>query len=241
MTSAANEMWGLVAMIWRKARNRGPVIQRAVVVIVACSLLFVQSGCAVGYITYHTDAAEQKLPPPELAAIKISYAYTSPDRNVEKDASFPLAFERTLRSRFHILDLHKAEWAESRNAERFVISVQQHSEANPINYVLGSIHMFSFAIIPVVLQGRENIVFSVRSPLGVEKRYEYSYSERAYSWLPFMFFAPEFFAAPMVAQDYVQQDEIRVLENITTRFMIDAAPFIKEQSDQHAAAREGAL
>ena len=208
----------------------------AMTVMVLGFFALLQSGCAVGYITFHSDIAERKQSIGQLPNIKIAYSYANPDRSRVRENTFSLAFERSLRSRFSILDLQKITAAGTQNSERFVIDVEQRSEGPSINYVLAAINVVSFAIIPGFVSDYEDIVFTMRSPQGEERRYKYRYTERAYSWLPFMFFAPGFMAGPQIGHDYYQEERLKIIEDITIQLMIDAAPFITDQHRQQMNA-----
>ncbi len=212
------------------------VIRAAMMITVLGSCALLQSGCAVGYITFHSDTAEEKPSIAQLPEIKIAYSYANPDRNRIRENTFSLAFERSMRSRFGILDLQKIATTGTQNSERFVIDVEQRSEGPSINYVLAAINVVSLSIIPGVVTDYEDIVFTMRSPQGEEERYRYRYTERVYSWLPFMFFAPGFMAGPQIGHDYYQEDRLKIIEDITTQLMIDAAPFIREHQKQHMNA-----
>lgn len=207
----------------------------AIMVLGSCALL--QSGCAVGYISFHYDVPEQMLSTIQLPDIKIAYSYANPSNDYKAENTFWMGFERSLRGRFSIVDLQQIAASGTQNSERFVIDVEQKgSEIPSIDFVWGVIGFISFAIIPCVFSDHQDIIFTMRSPQGEEKRYQYRYTERSYSWLPFMFFAPGFKDYPLktpLVYDSYQEERLKTIEDITTRFMIDAAPFIIDQHKQH--------
>lgn len=152
------------------------------------------------------------------------------------DSLFSSAFEDTLRTHFHILDVNKVASLDDQEARQFAIGIERRTKDSRLNYLLMAINVASFAIIPCVVNEREQITFTVRSPWGAENTFQYSYTERYYSWLPFMLFSPGFTANPRTTHDDYKEERLKIFEDITSRFMIEAAPFITDQYHQHIGA-----
>jgi len=194
------------------------------------------TGCAVGYITFHTEDWHSTQPTPNLANVKISRSYWeehSPGFSIDKKIDGFV--DRILHSRFHILDIQPTPQTGIHNeTDRFVIRVKQVVEeiSQPgETWLVGG--YFSFAVLPAVWNEDHSVAFNIIAPGGEEKTYRYRYTERYYSWLPFLFFGPGYFAAGTTGgsnSSFYEKDRAKILEDITARFMAEAAPFILSHS-----------
>ncbi len=204
-----------------KMRNR-QAIHFALIFIILIQL----AGCAVGYITFKTEDHDAIQPYGKMANTKISY-------NVP-DPLLRFSLERTLRARFHLLDVQPTGNKEpniNNESDRFLINAEKSSEPSPIYIVWGITSYLSFATIPAILDDDQYITFTIIAPGGEEKTFRYQYTERLYSWMPFMFFGPGFFATTE-GYDLYMEDRVKTLDEITTRFVTEAATFILSRSTQ---------
>jgi hypothetical protein len=178
------------------------------------------TGCAVGYITFHTEDWISAQPTPNLANVKVSCN----DNGKIPQQCFSL--ERVLRSRFHILDIQSVpQTGIHSETKRFVI----RPELAPDTYWgVGKISCYvpSFSVIPGVCEKEYSIVFTIIAPEGEDKTFRYRYSERLYNWLPFAFFGAGYLGTFDTNRDYYGEDRTKILDDITARFMTEAAPFI---------------
>lgn len=194
------------------------------------------TGCAVGYITFHKEDWNSAQPTPNLMNVKISRSYweeQSPGFSIDKKIDGFV--DRILHSRFHILNIQPTPQTGIHNeTDRFVIRVKQVVEeiSQPSKtWLVGS--YFSFAALPAVWNQDHSIVFTIIAPGGEEETYRYRYTERYYSWLPLLFFGPGYFAAGTTSgsnSSFYEMDRAKILEDITARFITEAAPFILAHS-----------
>lgn len=183
-------------------------------------ILIQMAGCAVGYMTFKTEDLDTTQPNGKMADVKISY-------NVP-DPFLRFSLERTLRGRFHVLDVQATSKTEP---ERFLINAKISSEMSPLNMAWFITSFLSFATIPAIVDDDRHIAFTVIAPGGEEKTFRYQYTERLYSWMPFMFFGPGVFATTE-GYDLYTEDRVKTFDEITTRFVTEAAPFILSRSKQ---------
>jgi len=177
------------------------------------------AGCAAGYSTFHTENWDSTQPTPDLSNVKIS-CY---------DGKYPSqcsSIERVLQSRFHLLDVHTIPRVIRNETERFVISAESAHDMSQISTAWILVSFFTFAAIPAVWDQDSSLAFTVIAPGGEEKTFRYHYTERCYSWLPFVFFGPGFLMSANGGTDYYKEDRARIRDDITARFIMEAAPFL---------------
>jgi len=195
------------------------------------SLLFVPilliplhlSGCAIGYITFHTEHWETTEPPSQLDGVIISY-------NTDNE-SVSSSLERMLRGRFHVLDIQQTTEAGLQNnaPEQFIISVRTATgKLSTAEIAWAALSLLSCATIPVTVGEDFPITYTVIAPGGDQRTFQYRYTERSYSWLPLLLFGPELFAVfPGGGPTDTYDDErVNMLDKITIRFLTEATPFI---------------
>lgn len=190
------------------------------------------AACVVGYETFHTEDWDSMQPMPNLANVKISYIIDMP-RSIRP--------KRILQSRFHILDIQPISQASIHNEmDRFVIRAEETDQKmSLLRGIWASMSIFSFSVIPAVIDRDTSVTCSITAPGGEEKTFHYSYTERLYNWLPFIFFSPGIYGginAPTQAQvfDSYQKDRTKIRDGIIVRFMTEASPFILSHTARSA-------
>jgi hypothetical protein len=190
----------------------------ALLLVFAMSLQL--SGCGfMGYATFKTDVQRISEPLPNLENIKIAYPIYYPKPKYWRELSFALT--RTLQTQFKILDIHSNEHGAF--ALYTEIATKGSMENPPALW--GIIHLLSFSTIPISWSENNSITFTLYAPNGDKKTFTYGMAIRCYSWLPFMFFNPKIMDNLSRSIEYYQEDRVNIFEKISTRFMVDAAPF----------------
>lgn len=189
-------------------------------------LTFLFQGCAVGYHTYKTTYENTSQPAINLSGVKIAYfaaPIQPPDRNVTS------SLVNILKERFLIADIKNYEETNiQEDRERIVIRAKLHHSHSLTSASLIVINYLSFATIPVIVDQDDTVTFEILAPNGDRKTSQYHFIVRSYSWLPFIFFKPDFWIFIVAARDH--QDEQEVLDQICTQFVLDMAPFIISHS-----------
>jgi len=205
-------------MVDRHACSRRSILLIVFLVILTFQLL----GCAAGYYSYKTTDQSITQPTVNLSDVKIFYIATSEANTIE----------RILRERFLIADIKKIGNTNiQKDSDRIVISFKLHYEDYPwTSQLWGIVSAVSLATIPAIVDRDATVTFEVIAPNGDEKKCQYRFTERFYSWLPFMFLAPDFWYIFLDGKDDHQQKKVTMLDQITTRFVVDATPFIVSHS-----------
>jgi len=72
--------------------------------------------------------------------------------------------------------------------------------------------------------------FTITSPAGESRKYNYQFTERSYSWLPFFvfqFIVPGWYVDPFARMDTYANERTSIFEEkIIPRLMTDAGPFL---------------
>jgi hypothetical protein len=194
-------------------------------IIIVCLGSFSLTGCVVGYKSFSVD---EKLPAqqvPSLENIKISC--TSDDNARSCDS-----IQYVLRTKYHILDVQTIGTSE---ADRFRIVVNYINDKSMKGATWESISMLSLAIIPAVLSEDHKYRFTIASPAGESRTYDYQFTERTYSWLPlfvFTLFVPGYFedATGLSMDAYINKRRGILEDGIIPRLMNDAGPFLLSQA-----------
>jgi len=214
-------------------RIRNQILYLALILAIP---LFI-NGCMVGYRTYKTERWEPTQPTENIPSIKVSYGVTVDSSAY--DFYMPIllfSFERTLRERFHILDVQLIPETDLNNdPERFNIRIHVSATEPPVENIWGMISGFSFSVIPGSMSETYTLEYTIIAPGGDAKTFQYHYTKRGYSWLPFMLFGPQYLGTPGGTVDYSAPREIKVLDGITTHFMTEATPFILSHTAQPAS------
>jgi hypothetical protein len=189
--------------------------------VLICVTALLTAGCQVGYKTFSTDNGTIPQPMVNFEKLKVSISFIQ----VVKRTELWLALHRTLRGRYHIIDIQPT--AIPNDPERFVIEVWLSLPETTAAGQAGE-NLSYFGVIPVTWPEKYSLTFKVIAPGGEQKIFSYSYTERSYSWgLIFFFFGPGFWEdADFRLVDIYQEDRIAVFDEITARFMSDAASFI---------------
>ncbi len=183
------------------------------------------AGCAAGYRTFKTDAATPAALPEKLTNIRISYS--SSGGKLRNDLA--LSVERTLRGRFNVMDIQNASRpGGSPSSDRFALIVDERRENSLGDNIWFVGHLLSLATIPAYINTDKYLTLTIVAPDGNKRTFQYRYSERLWSWLPFMFFGPGYVAVFDTETDDYQQKRIEMADIIVTRFMVDVTPFIRD-------------
>jgi len=207
--------------------------------ILQIALIFMMSlqlmGCIVGYKTFKTDALNSNQPRENLPDVKISYGdkiSICSGKSDCHDDSYPtllrISLERTLRTNFHILDIEQIprDSFQRNEPNHFLILTKESPEAPGVGLAWALISIVSFATIPAFWDFDYSFEFTIITPGGEEKPFRYHYTERIYSWLPFVFFGPPVYMSLTSHIDSTQQDRLKGYDEMITRLMTDATPFI---------------
>jgi hypothetical protein len=178
------------------------------------------SGCIAGYYSYKTANEIKTLTTEDIAEIKISYAGNS-------NSDLASSIERTLRERFRVININKIEDKDFRkDPERIALrGTLKHEDPSRASKIWFFTSFFSLAVIPAVINENATVTFEVIAPNGDEKTFRYEYTERFYSWLPFLFFSPDFFFVFMNGIDDPKKLN-ETFDQITSQFIVDANQFI---------------
>jgi hypothetical protein len=205
--------------------------EQSLLLVVLLMIMFNTAGCATGYATFSSDDSVVSGAPKDLSGVRISYSssYESVDGELlsaydKRDELLDYSFEKTLRSRFNILDISKtSSLGTTPKPNELRVHMSVTSTIPLFSQTWFIISALSFATIPAVATQENEMSFRLIAPNAGEKNFQYTYSERVYSWLPFLFLRPGFI---LPLQDVYQEERVRIVSAITTRFMVEATPFI---------------
>jgi hypothetical protein len=191
-----------------------------VLILIAVSLQ--GAGCStVGFKSFSHDGTGEQHATAKLKGI--SFAYKG-DKYLSPEVAF--ALEKCLRERYHVVDIQPLA-PNGSPADRNTVLIRIHSSGRYSlpGQVMMVLNFLSAAIVPATWSETTILEFTLTSPDG-EKFFRYSWSERVYSWLPMILFGPKYALNLNAEMDQYQPERIRVLDDIMTRFLDEAAPFI---------------
>jgi hypothetical protein len=194
-------------------------------IIIVCLLSFYLTGCIVGYKTFSVDEKHLAQPAASLENIKISCTSDGGSRICD-------SIQYVLRTKYHTLDVQTIG---ANEADRFKMHINHIGEKSKKGETWALISAFSLAIIPTVLSEDHLFRFTITSPSGESRTYDYQFTERTYSWLPlfaFMLFSPGYYEdiSGLSIDSYLKKRTSMFEDSIIPRLMIDAGPFLLSQT-----------
>ncbi len=206
---------------------RSPLFLFAVLFIAAVHL----AGCVGAYVTFPANdlAPAPQLPATNLSLLKISY--TPFDGTFKND--YAMSLERTLRKRFQILDIKQISKSAPDAPDRFIIQPEQKFDYSALSMIWFGVNFLSIGTIPAVSTQTDHVELTIIAPGGDDKKtFQYSYKERFYSWVPLLFFNPDYAFVLISGGENYEDDRAKAIDAIVTQFMIDATPFIQSHTAQ---------
>lgn len=197
---------------------------RILKIILGIILLSQLTACSAGYTVLSLDSQPIPQRNTKLADLKFNYIKDQTNNLLN------LSLERTLRGDFNIIDLTHS--LPNKDPQSFEISFERTEKGSVVGLGLIIVHFFSAGIIPAIMNTEHSIVFSIITPDGDSELFKYTFNERVYGWLPFLFLGADYYGTLNGGFDLNDEKRLVLYDELVTQFIIDATPFILSHIDK---------
>jgi hypothetical protein len=214
------------------------------IMMIGVSIVFVSQlcGCAAGYYSFTADVPKNAMPAVDLSSASVIYhvkayvhdAVGAPDIMLREINLLQGFFASSLARHFHYSE--RAVTADTGEyMQPFVINAQLQAEMSLPHTVWALVGVISLATIPAMIEKDGTVTCVITAPDGDQKTYQYRWTERSLSWLPFMVFSPDFWSIWLAGTPGDNERRIKLsktMDEIASQMVVDLGPFIESHSNR---------